>query len=74
MKHQPADYCKGSEKFSGTFGISTCPVCGGDYASTQAMRVRRHLAPAAKSGNLATIPALLAVDVCGPNAGKAVSA
>lgn len=72
MKYQPADYCKGSDKFSSTFGASTCPVCGQEYASTQAMRVRRHLAPEAKRGNLSRIEPLRAVDVCGPNAGKAV--
>ena len=72
MKHQAADYCKGGNKFSGTFGVSACPICGNEYASTQAMRVRRHLSPTAKGGNLATIPPLVAVDVCGPNAGQAV--
>lgn len=74
MKHQPADYCKGSDKFSGTFGVSACPVCGNEYASTRGMRVRRHLSAAARNGDLGSIPVMLAVDVSGANAGKAVTA
>lgn len=69
MKHQPADYCKGSDKFSGTFGSSICPVCNRAYSSTGQMRIRRHLTPKARSGEFTERKSFLAADVSGANKG-----